>query len=123
MTQQKFYSGSIALTKLKSALITTKKGSKALVIPIVENYLTEKDGAVYLPLNINVKPERDEYDRNGFISQSVPSEIYKELGKDKVMALGLPILGNIKEIKANSDKANSVEIKGEIDATEDDLPF
>ena len=123
MTQQKFYSGSIALTKLKSALITTKKGSKALVIPIVENYLTEKDGAVYLPLSINVKPEKDKYDRNGFISQSVPGEIYEELGKQKVRELDLPILGNIKEIKANSDKANSVEIKGEIDATEDDLPF
>lgn len=39
-------SGSIALTKLESAIITTKKGNKAILIPIDSNYLTEKDGAV-----------------------------------------------------------------------------
>lgn len=46
MSNQKVLSGSLALTKLKSAIITTKKGAKCILIPISENFLTEKDGAV-----------------------------------------------------------------------------
>ena len=119
---QKFYSGSIALTKLKSALITTKKGTRAIVITIEDNYLVEKDGAVYLPLSLNVKDETNQYGQNGFISQSISSEVYKELGKDKVRELSLPILGNIKNF--NNDGANATTIAGTTDPEEDDdLPF
>ena len=31
---QKNYSGSLALTKMKCAIITTKKGNKAILLPI-----------------------------------------------------------------------------------------
>ena len=121
---QKIYSGSLALTKLKSAIITTKKGNRAIVIPIDENYLTEKDGAIYLPISVIAKDEQDQYGQNGFISQSVSSEKYKELGKDKVKELGLPILGNIKDFgNGGNDSSGATQFEGQTDPEEDDLPF
>lgn len=122
---QKIYSGSLALTKLKSAIITTKKGNRAIVIPIDENYLTEKDGAIYLPISVIAKDKQDQYGQNGFISQSVSSEKYKELGKDKVKELGLPILGNIKDFEnGGNDSSGATQLEGQTDPEEDDsLPF
>ena len=122
---QKIYSGSLALTKLKSAIITTKKGNRAIVIPIDENYLTEKDGSIYLPISVIAKDEQDQYGQNGFISQSVSSEKYKELGKDKVKELALPILGNIKTFgNGGNDSSGATQLEGQTDPEEDDsLPF
>ena len=122
---QKIYSGSLALTKLHSAIITTKKGNRAIVIPIDENYLTEKDGAIYLPISVIAKDKQDQYGQNGFISQSVSSEKYKELGKDKVKELGLPILGNIKDFEnGGNDSSGATQLEGQTDPEEDDsLPF
>lgn len=122
---QKHYNGSLALTKMQSAIITTKKGNRAILIPLVENYLVEKDGAVYLPFSMLVKDEQDQYGQNGFISQSVPSEVYKELGKDKVKELGLPILGNFKNFAQNTnDSAGAMVINTSVDPEDDDdLPF
>lgn len=122
---QKHYAGSLALTKLKSAIITTKKGNRAILIPIDDNFLVEKDGAVYLQISALVKDEQDQYGQNGFISQSVSSDIYKELGKDKVKELGLPILGNIKNFANNAnDSAGATVVNNAIDPEEDDdLPF
>lgn len=122
---QKIYSGSLALTKLKSAIITTKKGNRAIIIPIDENYLTEKDGAIYLPISVIAKDEQDQYGQNGFISQSVSSEKYKELGKDKVKELGLPILGNVKDFgNGGNDSSGATQLEGQTDPEEDDsLPF
>ena len=48
MSNQKVLYGSLALTKLKSAIITTKKGAKCILLPIESNYFTEKDGSIYL---------------------------------------------------------------------------
>lgn len=120
---QKFLSGSIALTKLESALITTKKGNRAILIPIDKNHLQEIEGKVYMPVSVCVKDTPDQYGQNGFISQSVSSEKYKELGKDKVKALNLPILGNIKDFGNANDASGVTEIAGNIDPEEDDLPF
>lgn len=122
---QKHYAGSLALTKLKSAIITTKKGNRAIVIPIDDNFLVEKDGAVYMPISILAKDEQDQYGQNGFISQSVSSDVYKELGKDKVKELGLPILGNFKHFANNTaDSAGATVVNNAIDPEEDDdLPF
>lgn len=119
---QKIYNGSIALTKLKSVLINTKKGNRAILIPLDENYLTEKDGTVYMPVNVVARDEQDQYGQNGFISQTLSSEKYKELGKDKAKELGLPILGNIKNFQSN-DSSGAENIQGEINPEEDDLPF
>lgn len=118
---QKNYSGSIALSKLKSALITTKKGNRAILIPLNENHLTEKDGSVYLFVRVVTKTEEDKFGQNGFIAQTVPYEVYKELGKDAVKELSLPILGNIKDF-SGSTGSNASEL-GELDPESDDLPF
>ena len=122
---QKHYAGSLALTKLKSAIITTKKGNRAIVLPIDDNFLVEKDGAVYLPFSMLAKEEQDQYGQNGFISQSVSSDVYKELGKDKVKELGLPILGNFKHFANNAnDSAGATVINHATDPEDDDdLPF
>ena len=121
---QKIYNGSLALTKLQSAIITTKKGNKAIVIPIDENFLVEKDGAVYIQLSVIVREEQDQYGQNGFISQSVSSEKYKELGKEKVKELSLPILGNIKDFQSGgNDNSGTTTIEGNTDPEYDDLPW
>lgn len=118
-------SGSIALTKLESAIITTKKGNKAILIPIDSNYLTEKEGAVYMSVGVVVKDETDTYGQNGFISQNLSSDKYKELGKEEAGKIKLPILGNIKDFSGGgNDSAGTTHIAQPINPEEDDdLPF
>ena len=122
---QKNYSGSLALTKLKSAIITTKKGTKAILLPIDENYFTEKDGAIYLNVGVVVRDELDQYGQNGFISHKLSTEKYKELGAEKAKEIQLPILGNIKDFTGSgaNDSAGTTQIEGQVDPEEDDLPF
>lgn len=125
---QKVYAGSLALTKMKSAIITTKKGNKAILLPIDENYFTEKDGAVYLNVSVIVREEQDQYGQNGFISQKLPTDKYKELGteKGKEIGNGLPILGNIKHFEnasSQNDSAGTTQVQGQVNPEEDDLPF
>lgn len=124
MSNQKNLSGSIALTKLHSAFYTTKKGAKCLLIPINENHLQEKDGAVYMSVSVVVCDEQDKYGQNGFIAQNVGSDKYKELGKEKVKDLNLPILGNIKDFTvSNNNDSSAVHDAVIIEGEEDDLPF
>lgn len=122
---QKNYSGSLALTKLKSAIITTKKGTKAILLPIDENYFTEKDGAIYLNVGVVVRDELDQYGQNGFISHKLSTEKYKELGAEKAKEIQLPILGNIKDFTGSgaNDSAGTTQIEGQVNPEEDDLPF
>lgn len=121
---QKIYSGSIAVTKLKSAIITTKKGTKCLLIPISDNYFTEKDGAVYLNCSVVIREQPDQYGQDGFISQKLDTETYKELGKEKANEIKLPILGNIKHFAGqNNDNAGSTTIETPIDPETEDLPW
>jgi len=122
---QKTLSGSIALTKMQSAIITTKKGAKAILLPIDANYFTEKDGAVYLNVNVIVRDEQDAYGQNGFISQKLDSAKYKELGKEKANEIKLPILGNIKDFgNSGNDSAGTTHVAVPIDPQDsDDLPF
>ena len=103
MSNQKVLSGSLALTKLQSAIITTKKGTKAILLPINDNFFTEKDGAIYLNVSVIVRDEQDQYGQNGFISQKLDSNKYKELGKEKAAEIKLPILGNIKDFGQNQN--------------------
>ena len=125
MSSQKNYLGSIALTKLQSAIITTKKGAKCILIPIEANHLTEKDGAVYMDCNVLVRAEPDQYEQNGFIGQKLSSEKYKELGSEKAKEIKLPILGNIKYFAAQSnDSAGATYVTEPTDVeNSDDLPF
>ena len=124
MSNKRILQGSIALTKLQSAIITTKKGSKCLLIPIDANYLTEKDGAVYLNCSVVVREESDQYGQNGFISQKLDASKYKELGAEKAKEIKLPILGNIKDFAMqNNDNYGTTYIADPINPEEDDLLF
>jgi hypothetical protein len=116
-------SGSIALTKLQSAVITTKKGNKAILIPIDANYLIEKDGAIYLNVGVVVRDEQDQYGQNGFISHQLGSDKYKELGKEIAQELKLPILGNIKDFSGSNDSEGATYIAEPINPEEDEMPF
>lgn len=125
MSNQKNYAGSIALTKLQSAIITTKKGAKCILIPIEANYLTEKDGAIYMNCNVVIREEEDKYGQNGFISQKMSTDKYKELGAEIAKEVKLPILGNIKNFDNNSnDAAGATQIEEPVNPEEsDDLPW
>lgn len=121
---QKVLSGSIALTKMTSMILTTKKGTKCIMLPIKENYFTEKDGAVYLNCNVIVKEEQDQYGQNGFIAQKMDSETYKAMGKEAANSIKLPVLGNIKDFGMSaSDAGGAMEIPGQVNPEEDDLLF
>lgn len=121
---QKVLSGSLALTKLKSAVITTKKGNKAILLPIADNFFTEKDGAVYLNVSVIVRDEQDQYGQNGFISQKLSSDDYKRLGAETAKNTPLPILGNIKDFGGSAgDSANATHVDAPVNPEEDDLPF
>jgi hypothetical protein len=98
---QKVYAGSLALTKLKHALTVSKTGKKLLILPIEDNFLEEKDGAIYMATNTIVRDEVDQYGQHGFISQKLPTAKYKELG-ELAKDINLPILGNIKNFASQS---------------------
>jgi hypothetical protein len=124
---EKKLSGSIALTKLQH-VIMEKKGKtgmvKGLFIPIDANMLTEKDGAVYMSVNVNFKAEQDKYGQNGFISKTTDSKIWKELdeaGKKAAQELS-PILGNIKDFNGSTNDTSGAAAPGVI-PEDDDLPF
>lgn len=104
------------------------KGTSGLVrgifIPIKQNLLLEKDKAVYMSVNVNFKPEADQYGQNGFISKTTESSIWKELdeaGKEEAKKLS-PILGNIKDwTGSGNDAAGSAS--DEVIAPGQDVPF
>lgn len=129
MSTEKKLSGSIALTKLQH-VIMEKKGKSGMIrglfIPIAANLLSEKDGAVYMSVNVNFKPEADKYGQNGFISKTTDSKIWKELddaGKEKAKELS-PILGNIKDFSSGGTAydAAGAAAPGTV-SEDDDLPF
>lgn len=124
MAKLQSYAMSIALTKLESAIITTKKGARCLLIPIDKNHLTEKDGAVYMQTDVVTMDSEDNNGNWGFQVQKLPSEIYKSLGAEKAKEIQLPYLGNLKVFaKRNNDSDNVTQVEGNINPEEDDLPF
>ena len=118
MAKLQSYALSVSLTKLQHGFITTKAGARCLVIPLDANYLTEKDGAVYMQTDLVVM-EKDDNDNHGFQVQKLPSEIYKTLGAEKAKEIKLPYLGNLKIF---AKKANDAVEETIID-TDDDLDF
>ena len=123
MAKLNSYALSVALTKLQHGFITTKKGAKCLVIPINENFLTEKDGAVYMQTDLVTMDSEDTNGNWGFQVQKLPTEIYKELGADKAKETKLPYLGNLKIfVRKNNDSVEATVIETDEDI-DDDLPF
>ena len=122
MAKLQSYSLSVSLTKLQHGFITTKAGVKCLVIPLDNNYLTEKDGAVYMQTDIVTMDNEDTNGNWGFQVQKLPSDKWKELGSDKAKEIKLPYLGNLKVFaKKNTDSAEATVIDSEEDNL--DLPF
>lgn len=121
MAKLNSYALSVALTKLQHGFITTKKGAKCIVIPIDENYLTEKDGAVYMQTDLVTMDSADKNENWGFQVQKLPTEKYKELGADKAKEIALPYLGNLKIFAKKADSVEATVIESDEDL--DDLPF
>lgn len=122
MAKLNSYALSVSLTKLKHGFVTTKQGVKCLVIPIEDNYLTEKDGAVYMQTDLVTMDSEDTNGNWGFQVQKLPSEKYKEIGADAAREIKLPYLGNLKVFaKKNNDASEPINI--EFNGSEMDLPF
>lgn len=78
-----------------------------------------------MSVGVVIKDETDTYGQNGFISQNLSSDKYKELGKEEAGKIKLPILGNIKDFSGGvNDSAGTTHIAEPINPEEDDsLPF
>lgn len=122
MAKLQSYALSVSLTKLQHGFITTKNGAKCLVIPIEQNYLTEKEGAVYMQTDVVTMDSEDTNGNWGFQVQKLPSDRYKELGAEKAKEIVLPYLGNLKVFtKKVNDAVEPIAIEPEEE--HDDLPF
>lgn len=122
MAKLQSYALSVSLTKLQHGFMTTKAGAKCLVIPIESNYLTEKDGAVYLQTDIVTMDSEDTNGNFGFQVQKLPTDKWKELGAEKAKSLTLPYLGNLKIFaKKTTDAIEATVIY--LEEETDDLPF
>lgn len=113
------YSGEIELTKMQTAIMTTPKGARCLIIPIKENHLDEfAEGRIAIPINIVVHEEKDKYGDSGFIGQKVASKEYKAMTDEQKEATKLPILGNFKDFSGQDNGTPAPSA-----ANPDDLPF
>lgn len=122
MAKLQSYAMSVALTKLQHKIIVAKSGQKCLVIPIDDNYLTEKEGAVYMQTDIVTMDSVDDNGNWGFQVQKLPSDRWKALGAEKAKEIKLPYLGNLKIFaKANADAIPEAAI--DLEEEPDDLPF
>ncbi len=123
MAKLQSYALSVALTKLQHGFITTKKGAKCLVIPIEENYLTEKDGAVYMQTDIVVMDFDVEKGTHGFQVQKLSTESYKALGAEKAKEIKLPYLGNLKIFAPKNNDAVEAQTMDDVEMDDENLPF
>lgn len=127
MSKEKRLTGSIALTKLQHVIMKAKGQSgevRGIFIPIEKNLLVEKDGAVYMALNLTVKEDQDQFGQNGFIAKTTDSKIWKtldEAGKENAKKLS-PILGNVKDWSSTTDDTSGAAVEGEVEE-DDKLPF
>ena len=122
MAKLQSYSLSVSLTKMNHQIITAKSGQKCLVLPIDDNYLTEKDGAVYLQTDVVTMDSVDQNGNWGFQVQKLPSEIWKSLGSEKAKEIKLPYLGNLK-IFEKMTFTDAVDQSNLLDEESDDLPY
>jgi hypothetical protein len=114
------------LRQLKHALMTTPKGAKVIVIPIVDNNLFEGKEGIYLDIvgfDYEDKTLGKQYPDTHLLKQSFKKEELAAMSEDQKMAL--PILGNARVASgtahaepAPKDLNNGVVAKGI-----DDLPF
>jgi hypothetical protein len=104
---------------MKTAIFTTPKGCRCLLIPIAENHLNEfAENRLAIPINIVVHEEKDKYGNAGFIGQKLASEEYKAMSDEQKKETKLPILGNFKDFSSQGNGEPAP-----VAATEADLPF
>lgn len=125
MSVEKWLSGSITLSKLKS-VITEKTGKdgekvKGIFIPFDVNHIAVKEKAAYLNIRVGIHNEPDQYDQDAMITHNVPTEVYKAASDEEKEAFKkLPILGNLRDFGNSGGSENDAAPEvGE----EDDLPF
>lgn len=119
----------INLRKLKSEVITTKKGTKCIIIPIQENMLFENDKSIYLELTAWELSEQKEIKENsGFfnthlVKQKLEKEVYQNLSAEAKK--NIPIIGNVTEYRGGG--SNNTPVESETvqpqDIDDDDIPF
>lgn len=124
-----WYPGSITLSKLEKAFVTTKTAKdgskvKCLLIPMEMNHITEfkNENGVKLDLHIRVgmSDEVDDKKQIAMITHSISSKEYKAATDEQKEGFkNLPILGNLFDFGEGSNPAESII---EIDESED-LPF
>lgn len=109
------------LRQLKHAIITTKKGSKCLLIPIEENQLIEGEKGIYLnATGFEIKNKSDEQKNTHLVKQSFKKEVYEVMTDDQKKAM--PILGNL--TVWSGQKSEPVRASQEFQQDiADDLPF
>lgn len=106
-------SGNLNLRQLRSEIITTKKGTKCIVIPIEDNDLTEGEKGVYLNLvgfEFEDKTGK-EYKDTHILKQSLPKEKRSEQ---------TPILGTM---RVSGGAVATPNNSNEDYSSTDDLPF
>lgn len=137
MSQDKFLTGSIELTKLV-CVNTTRKSKDGLTdvpglfIPFDLNHIEEiikkeegkpdaSTGRYILNVRVVCRTETDNYGQNGFIAKSLPSDIYKENKDNKdFLNKNQPILGNLKDwSQGRNDDTPPPPVVGE----DDEVPF
>lgn len=123
MSNRKWLSGSLALSKLTS-VITERKGKNGMVkgifIPFDHNYLTVKENAVYLNISVGIADEPDKYDQIAMITHKADSTAYKAMSdEEKEKLKELPILGNLKDFSPQSNESDAAPVTD----AEGDLPF
>ena len=119
----------INLAKLKSAVITTQKGNRAIIIVLDDNNLVEHKSGVYLELQA-VKIREPKTNNHGFmdthfVKQKLSKDAYGKLTEEQKKAI--PILGNITEYTGVKTEDEGFippsKPQPEVTLNNDDLPF
>jgi len=115
----KIISSSIDLTKLKSAMHTTEKGTKCLLIPLVQDglYLSDK-GPLYLNFTTIVSDDKDKFGNTASFTLAQTKE-QRDAKADKVY------IGSGKTVWEGESKkpaAAKAEVSNEFEDSQD-LPF
>ena len=114
------------LRKFKSEVITSKKGTKCLIIPLDENNLSEDaKGAIWA--RFTGWPLKEVKEENGFkqthlVKQKFEKSVFEKFSEDQKKAI--PIFGNVSEWAGSSNSSEPIQSESITSQdVEDDLPF
>jgi hypothetical protein len=112
----------INMRQLQHALMTTTKGTKAIVLPIKENNLFEGEKGIYLDIiGFELKNHEEGKDTH-LLKQSFSKEIRDKMSDEQIKAI--PIIGNARiSTSGYSDPEPNDMNNGKVAEGVDDLPF